>query len=513
MSSRLLALARLLARPAIAVGGSLALALALAGGAWYLASEKPSGAYAAALMAPLAEEVRASGPVESAQSTDLSFQIPGQVAAINVAVGQHVAAGQVLVALSGGSAAAAVESAKANLASAQANLSALQAGTRPEQLAIEQNAVAQDQDALRDAVRSAYVAADTALHADIDPLFTNPRTPNPQFSLTVPDSTLVNEINRERSTLEPLLTDWGASVSSADFATAEPAALGQSSSADLASLTSFADDVARALAETQPSAALSAGALASYQNQVAAARTALSGAASALTGATAALIAAEGALALGQAGATPQQIAQGEAQVGAAQAALDAATVAQRETALVAPIAGVVTVQNANPGETVAPGVPLVSIESDAAFEAKVPVSEADIAKIKPGEAVEATFDAYPGVVFPATVTAVDPAATFSGGVASYQVTATFSQDDPRIASGLTAHLSILTDEIPSALVIPASAVITESGGQEFVYVKGGPGPGTKTPVTTGLRGADGMVQVLSGLSAGAQVLTFGSAG
>ena len=68
MRPTLLALAQVLAKPAVAIGG-----------AYYLTNVSPSGAYTAAVEAPITQSVNVSGPVESAQNTDLSFQVPGQV--------------------------------------------------------------------------------------------------------------------------------------------------------------------------------------------------------------------------------------------------------------------------------------------------------------------------------------------------------------------------------------------------------------------------------------------------
>ena len=490
MRPTLLALAQVLAKPAVAIGGALVLSVVAIGGAYYLTNVSPSGAYTAAVEAPITQSVNVSGPVESAQNTDLSFQVPGQVASINVKVGQHVVAGQTLIALSGGSQAAALASAKANLEEAQANLASLQAGTRSEQLAIDQTTVNSD-------ITTAYVAADTAVHVDADQVFTNPRNASAALTVVVPDSVLVNATVQERIALEQVLTNWNAGIASG---TLDPAVAAQ----DLTQVSTFLSNMASLLAEVQPSQAVPAATLAGYQASIASARSSIAASLSALTG-------AEGALMLAQAGATPQAIAAGQAQVDAAAAAVQAAAVAAGETVLSAPISGTITAQNANPGQTVAPGIILVSMESDAAFEAKAPVSEADISKVKTGESVNATFDAYPNTNFPAVVTAVDPAATLTNGVASYQVTATFAQNDPRIASGLTAHLSIITATSTDALVIPVSAVITDASGNQFVYAKAARGADQKLPVTTGIEGADGMVQILSGLSAGTKVLTFGN--
>ena len=322
----------------------------------------------------------------------------------------------------------------------------------------------------------------------------------------VPDSALVNRMQSERAALEPMFASWQGAMAE------DPLTLSASASAGLSQVSTFLDDLAQALAETPVSASLSSATLAGYQSSIAAARLSVSGAASSLTGAAAALTAAEGALTLAEAPPTAEAVEEAQAQVDAAQAALSAAQVAAGKDALFAPISGTVTVQNANPGETVSPGVPLVSLESDAAWESKALVSQVDVAKIKVGDQVAVSFDAYPGVSFPATITAVDPAATVVGGVASYQVTATFTGNDPRIVAGLSSHLSITTDQVAQALVIPASAVITDASGAEFVYVKQAKGPDAKVAIETGITSESGMVQVLSGVSAGQQVLAFGSA-
>ncbi len=493
-------------KPHIAIGGAVIIAALILGAAWYLTAVSPTGAYTAAVLAPITEQVNVSGPVQGAETTDLSFQIPGQVASIPVNVGDHVYAGETLVALSGGAQAASLLGAQANLATASATLASLTAGTRPEQLTIDQNNVTQSQAAVANAIRSAYVAADTAVHAEADQFFSNPRTPNAQLTFIVPDTALVNRLQLERVALEPMLTSWGASLDASAGSSVDATVAGQ----NLAQVASFLDDAARALGETSASSALPLATLNAYQSAISGARSSVAGAATALTAAQSALTASTGALTLAEAGPTPQALAVAEAQVSAAQAAVDSAGVNSNETVIVAPISGVITAQNAHLGETVAPGVPMVSMISSGAFEAKAPVSESDIGKIKVGDAVNATFDAYPTVTFPATVTAVDPAATIMNGVATYQVTVTFTAADPRIESGLTAHLAITTATVPNALTVPASAIIT-NGTTQFVYLKGASTP-TQVPVTTGIESSTGMVQILSGLSAGQQVLTFGNA-
>ncbi|MDE1919148.1 MAG: efflux RND transporter periplasmic adaptor subunit [Patescibacteria group bacterium] len=503
MRERFLPFLHFISKPAVALGGALLIGAGAVGLAWHTISVSPAGKYAAVENGPITEEVDVSGTVKAAHSTDLAFQTSGRVALIRVSVGDHVSVGQTLVALDGSSQSAAVALAKADLEAEQAKLAALTAGTRPEQLAIDQTAVAQAQNALATALATAYTNADDAVHAKADQAFANPKSSNPQLAILVPDARMVNQIQAERIVLESMFSTWNAALAS----TADnPEQAVVSSEANLKTVTAFLDDLTVALAEAQPSS-ISATTLAGYQTSVNTGRLNVLTALSGLTSADTAYKAATGALTLAQAGATANDIAAQKAAVDAAQASVAAAEAAAEQTVIAAPVAGTITAQNANLGETVVPGVPLVSMIADGKYQADAQISEADIAKVKINDTVEATFAAYPGVTFAAAVTTVNPAASTGGGIASYGVTVTFLENDPRLLPGLPANLRIITATKPSTLLVPTSAIITD-GNQKFVYVKT-PSGTLRTPITTGIESAAGMTEVISGLSAGDEVLSI----
>ena len=418
----MLAFVNFLTKPLIAVGGSLVIAGGMIAYAHFATQVAPSGTYVAAKLAPI-EGL-------SGATSDLSFQTSGKIVSIPVTLGAHVAAGQTLAVLDHAALSASLIGAQANVEAAQARLAALASGTRPEQVSIYQNTVAQDQVALRNAIRSAYVAADTAVHADTDPLFSNPRTAAANFTLIVPDALLVNRINQERIALEPVLTAWAASVSAGSFTSSDPSAGATLSASDLTQVTAFLDDVATAINETPPSTTITATQLAAYAATISVARTGVTTGASTIASAQAALVQAAGTLALAQAGSTNNDLNAAQAAVDAARASAAAIEVSIAQATLSAPIAGTITALNAHLGETVAPGETLISVSSTGGSKAQ-------------------------------------------------------------------------------ALVVPESAVIRE-GGQAFVYVRGNVGT-TKTPVTTGLVSADGMVEIVSGLASGQEVLAFGN--
>ncbi|HVB20069.1 MAG TPA: biotin/lipoyl-binding protein [Candidatus Paceibacterota bacterium] len=422
MRERFIVVLSYLSKPVIALGGAVILAATAIGLAWQSGIVVPSGQYTAAVVAPITGQGGAS--------SDLSFQVPGQVVAIPVTTGQKVSVGTTLVVLDQSALLATRAGAVANLEAAQANLAALEAGTRPEQLAIDQTAVTQAANALMTALTAAYTNADDAVHAKADQVFINPRNATAQLTILVPDAALVTRVQTERIALEPIFSSWSAVLASA---ATNPESAAAPSEANMKTITTFLNDLTIALAEALPGNSISTATITGYQTSVNTGRLNMLAALSNLVTADTAYKAAVGALTLAQAGATQNDLDAQKAVVDAAQAALRGVDVSLQESTLVAPLAGTITAMNARLGQTVAPGQILVSIES-------------------------------------------------SGG------------------------------SKPSALVVPTSSVIAD-GNQAFVYVKQGAGAPVETPVTTGLVSASGMTEIVSGLVAGQEVLTFGTAG
>lgn len=423
MRKRLISLVKVLLHPVVVIGSAIGIAAVVVGIAWQTGSVTPSGQYVAAVLAPITGVGGAS--------SDLSFQVSGQVVAVPVSIGQTVRAGAALVELDRSSLLAIRAGAAANLEAATARLAAIEAGTRPEQITVDQTAITQAQESLRDVVRIAYINADDAVHNKTDQFFTNPRNSSAALSFILPNQTLQNTVQNARIALEPMLTTWGSQVNTVAFVTSDPLADAQLAETNLVQVGAFLDTVATALVESPASSALPLVTLQSYQTAINAARLAVSGSVTAITSATTVLQSAQGALTLAQAGATTHDVAAVQASVDAAQAVLSGIDVTLRESTLTSPIAGTITTMNAHLGQTVAPGQILVSITS-------------------------------------------------SGGNKA------------------------------SALVVPSSSVI-ENGSQAFVYVKNGASAPTKTVVVVGLVSTSGMTEIVSGLTAGQEVLAFGT--
>ena len=211
---------------------------------------------------------------------------------------------------------------------------------------------------------------------------------------------------------------------------------------------------------------------------------------------------AENTFTLQQSGSTPDAIAAQAAKVSQAEAVL-------AEDTLTSPIDGIVTQEDPNAGEYIAPGQSGFAVQNSG-FKVEAYVAEADIAKVAVGDLASSTLDAYGAYVdFPERVTAIDPAETVLEGVPTYKVTLEFVSPDSRIKSGMTSNLEILTHEADNVLEIPYRALLITSTSTDVRLVSANGQTYSSVPVTTGLKGSDGTIQILSGLNKGDKVVTY----
>jgi HlyD family secretion protein len=134
------------------------------------------------------------------------------------------------------------------------------------------------------------------------------------------------------------------------------------------------------------------------------------------------------------------------------------------------------------------------------------PFAEADAARVQGEQAGTVTFDAVPGLTVPAHVLAVAVSSTVVSNVTNYYVTMTLDQPDQRLKSGMTANANVVVNQASNVLEVPNSA-ITRLGGQAFVTALSVDGKTqTRVPVETGTVG-DANTEVTSGVSEGQRVV------
>ncbi len=208
--------------------------------------------------------------------------------------------------------------------------------------------------------------------------------------------------------------------------------------------------------------------------------------------------------------ARAEDIAWQRARVAQARAALAQAESRLRQTKIYAPISGVITKIHYEVGETVNSGRPAISLINKSGLEIEVDIPEVDITKVKVGDQAEITLDAYgEDKKFTGTVVFVDPAETVIQDVVYYKATLNFVDDISGVVikPGMTANVDIITDLREGVVAIPSRAVREDDQGMYVqVLVDGAP---QRRAVKVGLRGEQGLVEVIEGVNEGDEVITF----
>ncbi len=115
-----------------------------------------------------------------------------------------------------------------------------------------------------------------------------------------------------------------------------------------------------------------------------------------------------------RAGPTPEEIALAEAKVQQAQASLKLAQAYQSRAQIAAPLTGLVAQRSGLVGETVQPGVALLSIVNLDTLDMIIYVPQAQLPRVQIGAPVKVYVDAYPNEVFAGAVVNIAQQAQFS---------------------------------------------------------------------------------------------------
>jgi len=194
------------------------------------------------------------------------------------------------------------------------------------------------------------------------------------------------------------------------------------------------------------------------------------------------------------------------------QAAVEKAEVDLQQTKIRSPIDGIVILRQINPGQTVA-----VSLESKTLFkisddlhemEVDGRIDEADIGKIKVGQKVNFTVDAYPNKVFQGRIVQVRKSPEISQNVVTYTAVASAANPHRLLFPGMTAYLHIIVAETKDTIMIPNKALNFRPAGYKnseqpaanvaTVWVVSGPGKASPVQVTIG-KTDESSTQVLAG--------------
>ena len=195
---------------------------------------------------------------------------------------------------------------------------------------------------------------------------------------------------------------------------------------------------------------------------------------------------ASAAAGISAASADTNAVSAAQRSLASAQANLDQANAKAASRTVTAPSSGSIVELNAKVGATVTGG--MIMGESDTSggkqcmqiadlskMKVTVQVGEKDIAKIAVGQSANVTYPAFPDIVSQGTVTAIASVAnsdsSYGGGSVTFNVDILIEAPDARLKPGMTAEVSVVTEQLDDVVMVPTMALMTEDGEHYYVNV------------------------------------------
>lgn len=476
--------------------------------------------------------VSVSGRVQPAEEVHLAFGTSGRVASMAVSVGERVSAGQHIASLESGVLQAEYDRLSAMLRAEETRLQQLYAGPSAASRSVSSVSIESAQaDAviaervLVDEVLSARTDADIAVRTYLDSLFSSPTSPSPDFGVSITSGTTTHSIGsstnnvainaQRREVQEVLDTLYALEISDIESDLSGSVSITRDA---LLEIQYLADLVADAVNSSQPNDSATKTIYDSYKSNVVSARTTVASAIASLNSADQAALRATFAVT----SATRQfdadleapssfEVELQKASIDQVRAQLRGASARLAEARIVSPIRGVVTVVSVYPGEIASPSSPVITIISDDQYQVEAFIPEVDIVALGVGDRATISLDALgANRSFAARVAQVEPAQTDAQGVPTYRVVLFTEEVIEGLKPGMSADIDIIAQVQEDALFIPARAIVRR-GGETFVQLpavdKAEP---ALIPVTVGIRGEGGTIEIISGLREGEEILSLG---
>lgn len=193
---------------------------------------------------------------------------------------------------------------------------------------------------------------------------------------------------------------------------------------------------------------------------------------------------ASAAVGVSAASADTNAVSAAQRSLASAQANLDQANAKAASRTVTAPSSGSIVEFNAKVGATVTGG--MIMGESDTSggkqcmqiadlskMKVTVQVGEKDIAKIAVGQSANVTYPAFPDIVSQGTVTAIASVANSDaangGGSVTFNVDILIEAPDTRLKPGMTAEVSVVTEQLDDVVMVPTMTLMTEDGEHYYV--------------------------------------------
>ena len=190
--------------------------------------------------------------------------------------------------------------------------------------------------------------------------------------------------------------------------------------------------------------------------------------------------------------------------------ALSAEKIAKKaltDTRLYAPFSGYIAEKQAEAGQSVAPGVPVVKLVRIDQVKVSISVPEEEIPQIRTGQLLQVKVSALGGKTFEARVS--ERGVTADALSRSYEVKAVIQNPQHELLPGMIAEVSLenMTESLPTkqAIELPAEIIQIDADNRPFVwtvidskahkaYVTLGQNTGDNVQITEGVKAGDNVI-------------------
>jgi RND family efflux transporter MFP subunit len=429
----------------------------------------------------LNQSIIISGKIVPAQEVDLSFEVSGLINNVAVDIGDEVIAGQVLARIDSSEITNEISESQAQLDSQLSQLNELTSGNQDESQTLS------SKQQLLSVLKKSYITADDIVRNKVDIFFTDPNSRFPEFTKSLSDYFLRQDLNEERFEVGKLLEDWEVYNSNLEIGSVKLTD-SEYNIESLREIENLLEIISNGSVDFSPTSSVTQSQIDAYISTISSARNSV-----------ASLI-----VEINQTSESLRDIQSNipvqQAAVRNAEANLQKLNSRTSKYFLVAPFDGVITEREIEVGEVSEIGKTAISIIGNGDLEIETFIPEVLIAGVDVSDLGKAQLDAFGDLQrFDVFVAHVDPRETEKDGLVTYRTLVDFTNPDERIRPGMSAEVEIIKQQISNTFVIPTHLIQEDTNGL-FVEILE-KGDAVRKEITVGLEDGKGSIAVISGIS------------
>jgi len=189
-----------------------------------------------------------------------------------------------------------------------------------------------------------------------------------------------------------------------------------------------------------------------------------------------------------------------------ARARRDTLEVTIDHTQVKSPITGAVAHRLVSAGEYVVPGSKLFALVALNPLKLRGDVPERFAHEIRADQPVRVTVDPFPDLVFEGKVSRISPASDPQSRSVGLEILV--DNFEEMLKPGFFAHASVVTRQDDRALMVPQEAIVSFAGVTKLFVVRDG--VAEERQVTAGMRGEEGLVEIVDGVTEQDLIVTSG---